>query len=49
MEEAVRRANAIGTIQIMNIGDNEGLPTIDELENFMKTHKRIGQTEAING
>ncbi len=42
-EAAVRRGNAIGTIQIMNIGDNEGLPTMDELTDFMETHKQINR------
>lgn len=41
LEEAVCRGNAIGTIQIMNVGDNEGLPTPEELKNFMKSHERI--------
>lgn len=35
--DAVRRGNAIGTIQIMNVSDNEGLPTREELEKFIKT------------
>lgn len=34
-EEAVQRGNAIGTIQIMHVSDNEGLPTRAELEKFM--------------
>lgn len=36
LEEAVRRGNAIGTMQIMSEGDNEGLPTRDNLERFMR-------------
>jgi len=48
MEEAARRANAIDTIQIMNIGDNEGIPTVGELGNFMETHQLISKTELIN-
>jgi len=35
LEEAVRRGNAIGTIQVMSEGDNEGLPTKDQLQKFM--------------
>ena len=35
LPEAVLRGNAIGTIQIMNVSDNEGLPTRPELERFM--------------
>lgn len=36
LEECVRRGNAIGAIQVMHISDNEGLPTREELANFMK-------------
>ncbi len=36
VEESVRRGNAIGAIQVMNISDNEGLPTKEELQAFMK-------------
>ena len=36
MHDAVRRAAAIGAIQVMSRGDNEGLPTPVELERFMK-------------
>ncbi len=39
LQEAVLRGNAIGTLQIQNAGDNEGLPTPEQLETFMKTHK----------
>lgn len=39
LEDAVRRGNAIGTIQVMNTGDNEGLPTRAELSRFMKEHR----------
>jgi 2-dehydro-3-deoxygluconokinase len=38
LQEAVLRANAIGTIQIQSVGDNDGLPTRDELSIFMNTH-----------
>jgi len=34
-EEMMRRGNAIGAIQVMHKGDNEGLPTRDKLEEFM--------------
>lgn len=47
LEEAVRRGNAIGTIQIMNISDNEGLPTRDELDRFMATYQQESVPEAI--
>jgi len=40
LEEAVRRGNAIGTIQVMNVGDNEGLPTRKELERFMSENRQ---------
>ncbi|BEU88047.1 sugar kinase [Selenomonas sp. TAMA-11512] len=36
LAEAVRRAAAIGAIQVMSRGDNEGLPTREELDTFMK-------------
>jgi len=29
------RANAIGALQVMNIGDNEGLPRRDQLSRFI--------------
>ncbi len=35
LEDAVRRGNAIGTIQVMSVGDNEGLPTKEQLKKFM--------------
>jgi len=35
IEKAVRQANAIGAMQLMSAGDNEGLPTKAELERFM--------------
>ncbi|MEG2087959.1 MAG: sugar kinase [Angelakisella sp.] len=40
LSQALRRGNAIGAIQVMSIGDNEGLPTPAELENFMKRGTR---------
>lgn len=36
LEEAARRGNAIGTIQVQNPSDNEGLPTREELEQFLR-------------
>lgn len=36
LPEAVVRGNAIGAIQVQSRGDNEGLPTRDELEAFMR-------------
>ncbi len=35
--DSVRRGNAIGAIQIMSVGDNDGLPTREELATFMET------------
>ena len=35
LEKAILRGNAIGVIQIMNVSDNEGLPTREELSRFM--------------
>lgn len=40
LEEAVRRGSAIGTIQIMHVSDNEGLPTREALEKFMAENKQ---------
>ena len=36
MFESVERGNAIGAIQVTHISDNEGLPTHEELEAFIK-------------
>ena len=45
MLEMVRRGNAIGALQVMNIGDNEGLPDRTRLELFQggrtSTQKRF--------
>jgi len=38
LEEAVQRGNAIGTLQVMNASDNEGLPTRRELDSFMSAN-----------
>lgn len=35
LKEAARRGNAVGAIQVMSIGDNDGLPTTEELDRFM--------------
>ena len=35
--DSVRRGNAIGAIQIMSVGDNDGLPSREELDKFMLT------------
>lgn len=35
-EEAATYANAIGSLQVQHPGDNEGLPTKEELENYIK-------------
>lgn len=37
IRECVRRGNAIGAIQVMNISDNEGLPHRKELEKFQQS------------
>ena len=39
LEDAVRRGNAIGAIQVMSLGDNDGLPTREELDAFMNGKK----------
>ena len=36
IEDSVRRGNAIGAMQIMDVSDNEGLPTRKQLEEFMR-------------
>lgn len=41
LREAVDRGNAIGSIQVMSAGDNEGLPDREQLTAFMKEHNRI--------
>lgn len=35
LDEAVLRANAIGAIQVMSVGDNDGLPSREQLTKFM--------------
>jgi 2-dehydro-3-deoxygluconokinase len=35
LAEAVRRGCAIGSIQLLSKGDNDGLPTTEELKKFM--------------
>ncbi|WP_295354467.1 sugar kinase [uncultured Succinivibrio sp.] len=40
LEKAVERGCAIGAIQCTFTGDNEGLPTPEELEKFIASHKR---------
>lgn len=37
LRECVRRGNAIGTLQIMSVGDNTGLPDREQLQRFMDT------------
>lgn len=36
ISKAVKRGNAIGAMQVMSIGDNDGLPNRDELSKFMR-------------
>lgn len=35
LKDAIKRGNAVGAIQVMSIGDNDGLPTRNELTAFM--------------
>lgn len=42
LEEAARRGNAVGAIQVMSRGDNEGLPSYKELEAFMRPKREGG-------
>lgn len=39
-EKILERANAIGAIQVMNLSDNAGLPTISKLNKFIKNTPR---------
>lgn len=39
-EKILERGNAIGAIQVTNLSDNAGLPTISELNNFIKNTPR---------
>lgn len=43
LAQAVQRGCAIGTIQIMHVSDNEGLPSREELKRFMDTHRQGGK------
>ncbi len=36
LPEAVKRGNALGAFQVQSVGDNEGLPTRQQLEAFLK-------------
>ena len=38
LKDSVKRGNAIGAIQVMNIGDNEGLPTPEKLKAFQENN-----------
>lgn len=40
LKESVIRGNAVGSIQVMHLSDNEGLPTKKELEDYIKINKR---------
>ena len=42
LREAVLRGNAVGAIQVTCVGDNDGLPTREELERFMADTPRVG-------
>jgi 2-dehydro-3-deoxygluconokinase len=37
--KVLERGNAIGGIQVMHLSDNDGLPTVEELDNFLKNYK----------
>lgn len=41
LEKAVERGAAIGAIQCTFAGDNEGLPTQEQLKEFMQSHERV--------
>lgn len=38
--KVLERGNAIGGIQVMNLSDNDGLPTIEELDDFLKNFQK---------
>lgn len=48
IEKAVRRGNAIGTMQIMSPYDNRALPGRSALFEFMRTHG-LDPKEAVPG
>lgn len=39
-KKILERGNAIGAIQVMHLSDNEGLPNISELNEFLKTYQK---------
>lgn len=39
--EAVVRANAVGSMQIQNASDNAGLPTLEQLREYMLNHRFV--------
>lgn len=43
MDKILERANAIGAIQVSHISDNENLPTIDKLTQFIENHTKKGE------
>ncbi|RDU38161.1 sugar kinase [Neobacillus piezotolerans] len=40
IQDTITRANAIGAIQVTFVSDNEGLPTRDELAEFIRSHQK---------
>lgn len=38
LKDSIIRANAIGAIQVTFVSDNEGLPTREELKNYLEAH-----------
>lgn len=38
LKDAVIRGNAIGSLQVMTPGDNDGLPTVKQLQKFLDLH-----------
>ncbi len=39
IEDTVKRATAIGALQVMSKGDNDGLPTLEKLKDFMEGNR----------
>lgn len=43
--EAVVRANAVGSMQIQNASDNAGLPTLEQLREYMLDHRFVNNAQ----
>lgn len=43
IQDSVQRGCAIGTIQIMHVSDNEGLPTQEELDHYLQENRQVAK------